>query len=253
MSQNQVKYSTGEEPEQRVENETQSLLGSVIEGLRTAAAGMLGTSVNFLLSFFGSKVGALKTEENKKGKRKRMGEAREEGEVNDEGKPEEELDQKRWRPDTVYEAVQQFINNLLGEKDASVSDSRDENMNTNLSTFNAGQQHWNQRPDINFFSDSFVSSIQDLEVEGDVKTTSTPQIFIEEEESSPKVFVFSAEKSDSPRKNDADDNSPSLVPFEEKKAFFMDQIKKEEMKARESARRSPSPLPLPARKITQDD
>ena len=128
MSQNQVKYSTGEEPEQRVENETQSLLGSVIEGLRTAAAGMLGTSVNFLLSLFGSKVGALKTEENKKGKRKRMGEAREEGEVNDEGKPEEELDQKRWRPDTVYEAVQQFINNLLGEKDASVSDSRDENM-----------------------------------------------------------------------------------------------------------------------------
>ena len=69
MSQNQVKYSTGEEPEQRVENETQSLLGSVIEGLRTAAAGMLGTSVNFLLSLFGSKVGALKTEENKKGKR----------------------------------------------------------------------------------------------------------------------------------------------------------------------------------------
>merc|ERR1719219_2844324 len=221
MSQVEVKNRKGEEPEQRVEMETESkslsLVGSVMGGLRTVAAAIFGSSANFLLSFFGSKVkvGALKSVDSKKGKRKRLGETR--GDSNDEendDQPGEELEQKRWRPDTVYEAVQQFINNLLGEKDTS--DSRDENMNTNLSTFNIGQQNWNKRPDINFFSDSFVSSIHDLDMEGDIKTTSTPQIFIEEEESGPNVFIFSAEKSGSPTKNELDDNSLSRSTFEEK-------------------------------------
>merc|ERR1719382_451768 len=126
-------------------------------------------------------------------------------------------------------------------------------MNSSSFSHNIGQQNWNKRPDINFFSDSFVSSIQDIELEGDIKTTSTPQIFIEEEESSsPKVFIFSAEKSDSPdspdspQKNVADDNSLSHSTFEEKQAYFMDQIKMQEIKARDSERKSPSPLPLAA-------
>ena len=248
------------EPEQSVETETQSLLGSIIVGVRRVAAGMFGSSANFLLSLFGSQTRAVKSLENKKGKRKRLGETSGDGETYDGGnddQPMEELEQKRWRPDTVYEAVQQFVNNLLGEKDTSDSDSRDENMNTNVATYNIGRQNWNKRPDINFFSDSLVSSIHDIGLEGDIKTTSTPQIFIEEEESSsPNVFIFSAEKSDSPdspKKNVADDNSLSHSTFEEKQAYFMDQIKMQEIKARESERRTPSPLPLAARRITRDD
>merc|ERR1719219_1972250 len=253
MSQVEVKNRKGEEPEQRGEMETESkslsLVGSVMGGLRTVAAAIFGSSANFLLSFFGSKVkvGALKSVDSKKGKRKRLGETR--GDSNDEendDQPGEELEQKRWRPDTVYESVQQFINNLLGEKDSSdTTDSRDENMNTNLSTLNIGQQNWNKRPDINFFSDSFVSSIHDIELEGDIKTTSTPQIFIEEEESSQNVFIFSAEKSDSPRKT-----SLSHSTFEEKQAYFREQIKMQEMKASESEKRSRSPSP-PEKERTQ--
>ena len=259
MSQMEAKTRKEEEPELSVETETQSLLGSIIVGVRRVAAGMFGFSANFLLSLFGSQTRAVKSLENKKGKRKRLGELSGDGDNDGENddQPMEELEQKRWRPDTVYEAVQQFVNNLLGEKDTSDSDSRDENMNTNVATYNIGQQNWNKRPDINFFSDSFVSSIHDIDMEGDIKTTSTPQIFIEEEESSnPNVFIFSAEKSDSPdspKKNVADDNSLSHSTFEEKQAYFMDQIKMQEIKARESERRSPSPLPLAARRITRDD
>ena len=48
--------------------------------------------------------------------------------------PDEEFDQKRWRADTVYEAVQQFINNLLGAKETK--ESVGENMNVNSVTYN---------------------------------------------------------------------------------------------------------------------
>ena len=235
--------------------QSQSLLGSVIGGLRRVAAGVFGSSANFLLSWFSSKVGlgggALQSSDNKTGKRKRLGETR--GEGDDEGNDDVEFDQKRWRPDTVYESVQQFINNLLvGEKDTK--HGQDENMNTSSFTYNnIGQQNWNKRPDINFFSDSHVSSIHDIELEGDIKTTSTPQIFIEEEESGPNVFIFSAEKSGSPTKNELDDNSLSRSTFEEKQAYFLDQIKMQEIKAKESQRRSPSPLPLAASQMTKDD
>ena len=131
----EAKNRKEEEPEQSVETETQSLLGSIIVGVRRVAAGMFGSSANFLLSLFGSQTRAVKSLENKKGKRKRLGETSGDGETYDGGnddQPMEELEQKRWRPDTVYEAVQQFVNNLLGEKDTSDSDSRDENMNTNV-------------------------------------------------------------------------------------------------------------------------
>ena len=243
------------EAENRKEEEPvrpQSLLGSVIGGLRRVAAGVVGSSANFLLSLFRSKtgvVGALESADNKTGKRKRLGETR--GDNDDQLGVE--FDQKRWRPDTVYESVQQFINNLLvGEKDTK--HGQDENMNTSSFTYNnIGQQNWNKRPDINFFSDSLTSSIHDIELEGDIKTTSTPQIFIEEEENGPNVFIFSAEKSGSPTKNEMDDNSLSRSTFEEKQAYFLDQIKMQEIKAKESERRSPSPLPLASSKITKDD
>ena len=231
----------------------QSLLGSLIGGLRTVAAGMFDSSANFLLSFFGAKVEALESVGNNTGKRKRLGESR--GDTDEDDQLVEEFDQKRWRPDSVYESVQQFINNLLGEKDVSASQDQDENMNSSSFSHNIGQQNWNKKPDINFFSDSVVSSIQDIELEGDIKTTSTPQIFIEGEENGPNVFIFSAEKSGSgsPAKSVADDNSLSHSTFEEKQAYFMDQIKMQEIKAKESEKRSPSRPPLAASKITKDD
>ena len=193
MSQEEAEIRSGAEPDQ-----SQSLLSSIIGGLRAAVAGIFGSSTHFIWRLLGSKVGGgLKTVENKNVKRKRLSGYAEDEENEDQ--PDEEFDQKRRRPDTVYEAVQQFINNLLGEKETK--DSEDENMNTSSITHNTGEPNWNKKPDINFFSDSIVSSIHDMEQEGDIRTTSTPQMFIEEEESGQKnVFIFSAEKSASPVK-----------------------------------------------------
>ena len=84
-------------------------------------------------------------------------------------------------------------------------------MGTSSFSHNIGQQNWNKKPDINFFSDSIVSSIHDMEQEGDIKTISTPQMFIEEEESGQKnVFIFSAEKSGSLVKKGGDNDKLNL-------------------------------------------
>ena len=190
MSQEEAEMRSGAGPDQ-----SESLLSSVIGGLRAAVAGIFGSMMG----------GGLKTVENKNVKRKRLsGDAEDE---ENEDQPDE--DQKRRRPDTVYEAVQQFINNLLGEKETK--DSEDENMNTSSITYNTGEPNWNKKPDINFFSDSLVSSIHDMEQEGDIKTISTPQMFIEEEESGQKnVFIFSAEKSGSLVKKGGDNDKLNL-------------------------------------------
>ena len=206
MSQEEAEIMSGAEPDQ-----SKSLLSSVIEGLRAAVAGIFGSSTHFIWRLLGSKVGGgLKTVENKNVKRKRPSEMSGDAEDEEnEDQPDEEFDQKRRRPDTVYEAVQQFINNLLGEKETK--DSVEENMNINSVTHNTGEPNWNKKPEINFFSDSLVSSIHDMEQEGDIKTISTPQMFIEEEESGQKnVFIFSAEKSGSLVKKGGDNDKLNL-------------------------------------------
>jgi len=215
-----------------------SVLGSLFGAVVTGLVG----SANFLFSLLSSRK-VLKTIENKNGKRKRFGSGGDD-EDEEEEEQEEELEMKRWRPDKVYEAVQYFINNLLGEKDSNENiktrrESQDENMNTNSVVI--GETNWNKRPEINFFSDSFASSIHDIEENNAIKKTSTPQIYVEEEAAS-DVFVFSAEKN-SATKNVEDDNSMSHSTFEEKQAYFKDQIQIQEAKAKATERRSPSPCP----------
>ena len=226
----------GQEDEVEITSSS-SLIGSLIGGLKTMAAGIFG-SANFLLSLFSSR-GELKSVENKNGKRKRSGDGDMDDEVDDDDEQEEEMEMKRWRPDKVYEAIQYFVSNLLGEKDSNENmkaGCQDENKNTTQ-----GDPNWSPRPNINFFSDSLISSIEDIEGDGRIKKTSTPQIFLEENQI-PDVFVFSAEKNNV-KKDVEDDNSLSQSTFEQKQAYFMDQIKIQESKAQETERRSPSPAP----------
>ena len=58
-------------------DQSESLLSSVIGGLRAAVAGIFGSSTDLIWRLLGSKVGGgLKTVENKNGKRKRLSELR---------------------------------------------------------------------------------------------------------------------------------------------------------------------------------
>ena len=226
-----------EEEEAETSSSSLSVLGYLIGGLKTVVTGLVG-SANVLFSLFIPR--KVLNIESKNGKRKRFGSGGDD-EDEEENEQEEELEMKRWRPDKVYEAVQYFINNLLGEKDSNENikvrrESQDENMNSN--SVMVGETNWNKRPEINFFSDSFASSIQDIQENTDIKKTSTPQIYIEEEAAS-DVFIFSAEKKNA--KIVEDDNSLSHSTFEEKQAYFVDQIQIQQSKAKETQRRSPSP------------
>lgn len=72
------------------------------------------------------------------------------------------LKKKRWRPDVVFQAVESFIASLWGAKDSNENLKPSEN-DENMNSFNTGhEESWNKRPDINFFSDSIVSSIHDV-------------------------------------------------------------------------------------------
>ena len=238
------KEITNTEEEKTVEEAaTRSVLDSLIGSLKTAASGVV-RSAGYLLGFFSSDK-QLENFESKSGKRKRSAN---EDDLNDENEDdlEEELELKRWRPDKVYVAVQYFLNNLLGEKDSNENIkavSQDENKNTDASTYTVlGDTNWKKRPEIKFFTDSVSSSINDIDENGDIKKTSTPQIVVEDD-AGPDVFVFSAEKK-SDRKNVEDDNSLSHSTFEEKQAYFVEQIKIQESKAQDTGRRSPSPSPV---------
>ena len=78
---------------------------------------------------------------------------------------------KRWRPDAVFQAVEKFISNFWGERDSNENikdEGNDENMNSFASNGGSGDGERIRRPDldINFFSDSIISSIDDLDSKG---------------------------------------------------------------------------------------
>ena len=118
--------------------------------------------VAYLLGFNLSSPDISSSEDTVHGKRKRDDPADgEEADVT--GDTEEiKLKEKRWRPDVVFQAVESFISSVWGVKDSNENikpDHNDENMNS----FSTGhEEQWNKRPEINFFSDSIISSIDDI-------------------------------------------------------------------------------------------
>ena len=141
---------------------------------------------------------------------------------------------KRWRPDHVYEAINDFVKKMWGESDMNENlkngDVNDENMNNfPMSQINGGK--WKQKPDINFVVQKIVGvklveegegSIRDLtpkkpkmnKEEVDIRDTNNPRgevgnenlilpgnetietstPLIDDLAPAPNVFVFSADK-----------------------------------------------------------
>ena len=145
-----------------------------------------------------------------------------------------EKELKRWRPDQVYEAINDFVKKMWGESDMNENlkngDVNDENMNNfPMSQINGGK--WKQKPDINFVVQKIVGvklveegegSIRDLtpkkskmnKEEVDIRDTNNPRgevgnenlilpgnetietstPLIDDLAPAPNVFVFSADK-----------------------------------------------------------
>jgi len=69
-----------------------------------------------------------------------------------------EKEMKRWRPDHVYQAINDFVKKMWGESDMNENikdgDANDENMNNFPISHNSGK--WKQKPDINFVEHKIV-------------------------------------------------------------------------------------------------
>jgi len=229
-------------------NSTTNQESSLIDYFRNLFISSLQASSQFLLSWIGVPLGQRQVSYSKdlksqtKRKREDLKGSGDDG-PDDSAEDEEEdspgLDGKRWRPDIVLQAVERFITNFWGEKDSNENikdNENDENMNSFISS-GGTEGTWNKRPDINFFSDSVVADINDVNDKG-IKGTSTPQIFLEGEAAG-NIFVFSAEKSDYTGISlghdvTTEERSLSHLTFEEKQAYFAEQIKVQEEAAAKS-------------------
>jgi len=182
-----------------------------------------------------------------------------------------EKEMKRWRPDHVYQAINDFVKKMWGESDMNENikdgDANDENMNNFPISHNSGK--WKQKPDINFVEQKIVGvksvdegegSIRDLTPKksmliqkevaakdtvnpaGDVvndnlglpgnKAVETSTPLIENE--TPNVFVFSADKTtNSAVSEDIQDDEQSMLSLMTfgEKQVYFDQKIKEEAAA----------------------
>merc|ERR1712098_587249 len=166
---------------------------------------------------------------------------------------------KKWRPDVVLLAVERFIYNLLGddgEKETTENennkDENDENMNSFVSAEDvhspggvsvsfSGDKAWSKRPNINFFSDSVIDDINDVDEEGDTSSAPSPAEVGSLEKNAPKLFVFSADKQDKEDKEEkevtdgeieaGEDVISPFPTFEERQAYFAEQILIQEAEA----------------------
>jgi len=112
------------------------------------------SGINWFLQLFGLALKPLRMS-NKREKRKHSEVDYEECDDEKTSEDLEEMKMKRWRPDHVYEAINEFVKKMWGEKDTNENikeedqsvAGNDENMNS-FGTVQDGK--WNKKPDINF-------------------------------------------------------------------------------------------------------
>jgi len=114
------------------------------------------SGINWFLQLFGLALKPLNIN-NKREKRKHSEVDNEECDDEKTSEDLEEMKMKRWRPDHVYEAINEFVKKMWGEKDTNENfkeedpsaAENDENMNS-FGSVHDGK--WNKKPDINFVS-----------------------------------------------------------------------------------------------------
>jgi len=211
------------------------------------------SGINWVLNHFGLGLKQVTSGNNVGEKRKRMTE-----EFLDDAMIEEDLDPsvevKRWRPDGVYKAVNEFMKKMWGEVDKNENLKHvegDENSNVSVSP-NVSGGKWKIKPEINFLGDEpLISSceVQRTEKEdarmlgvkegvADIGDVSTPV----DGNDPPCLFVFSGDKSKSVIESPEGDQSMfSKMTFAEKQDYFAQQIQ-EQQEAVSNCRQSPMPI-----------
>merc|ERR1711915_843677 len=173
--------------------------------------------------------------------------------------------------DVVLLAVERFIYNLLGDGEKETTenennkDENDENMNSFVSAEDvhspggvsfSGDKAWSKRPNINFFSDSVIDDINDVDERGNSSSAPSPVDVGSQEKNAPKLFVFSADKQDKEDKEDKEEKDEKeengeieacedvispFPTFEERQAYFAEQILIQEAEASKGRTKSESP------------
>jgi len=132
------------------------------------------------------------------------GEKRKHSEVDNENYDDEDneapgKEMKRWRPDHVYEAINDFVKKMWGEKDTNENikdvdtQENDENMNS-FASVNVGK--WNKKPDINFVPNKIIE-IKSIEAETLIRDLTPKKITLKEENAkgtSEEIVASSEEK-----------------------------------------------------------
>jgi len=151
--------------------------------------------INWILKYFGLALKPLNLAVQA-GKRKYSEvDDNEKDPIDDENEKENlEKELKRWRPDHVYEAINDFVKKMWGESDMNENikdgDTNDENMNNFPISHNSGK--WKQKPDINFVEQKIVGVKSVDEGEGFIRDLTPKKPMLIQEELAAKDTVIPA-------------------------------------------------------------
>jgi len=153
--------------------------------------------INWILKYFGLALKPLNLAVQA-GKRKYSEvDDNEKDPIDDENENEDEnleKELKRWRPDHVYEAINDFVKKMWGESDMNENikdgDTNDENMNNFPISHNSGK--WKQKPDINFVEQKIVGVKSVDEGEGFIRDLTPKKPMLIQEELAAKDTVIPA-------------------------------------------------------------
>jgi len=153
--------------------------------------------INWILKYFGLALKPLNLAVQA-GKRKYSEvDDNEKDPIDDEKENEDEnleKELKRWRPDHVYEAINDFVKKMWGESDMNENikdgDTNDENMNNFPISHNSGK--WKQKPDINFVEQKIVGVKSVDEGEGFIRDLTPKKPMLIQEELAAKDTVIPA-------------------------------------------------------------
>merc|ERR1719186_1593718 len=139
------------------------------------------SGINWVLGFFGIALKSLNLD-TKGEKRKHSEVDNEDCDDEDNEAPEKEM--KRWRPDHVYEAFNDFVKKMWGDKDKNenIKDVDAHENDENMNSFASNVGKWNKKPDINFVPNKIIE-IKTVEAENLIRDLTPKKTKLKEENS----------------------------------------------------------------------
>jgi len=139
------------------------------------------SGINRVLGFFGIALKSLNF--NTKGEKRKHSEVDNEN-YDDEDNEAPGKGMKRWRPDNVYEAINDFVKKMWGDKDKNenIKDVDSQENDENMNSFASNVGKWNKKPDINFVPNKIIQ-IKTVEAENQIRDSTPKKTKLKEENS----------------------------------------------------------------------